>query len=154
MFETSLDAWYAWFGVAVASSAVFGVALGLPTAATPTVAPVADTVDEVASSSYEPEQTLSLDAQELKLDPQGISVRTAGGTVHRTFVYGPITPVTDGPLRAVLDGKAPETVFENKHTFLATLEHAHTRAATWRPAPETLTIRRVTWGETDATLVG
>ena len=154
MFETSLDAWYAWLGVATASVVVFGVALGLPTAAPPTAAPVADTIDEVATSPHEAQATVNIRAEEYRVDSHRISVRTEGGTSHATLAYGPVTPVDSDALQKALEGSSPETVYDSRDAFARAVDSAQTRNGDWQRAPERLTVRRVTWGDVDATLVG
>lgn len=154
MFEPSLDVWYAWLGVAVASSVAVGVVLGFPTATPPAAGPVADTVDDVATSPHDATQTVELPGRELKLDAHGLSLRNDGGTSHATFAYGPVTPVGNGSLEAVLRGETPEAVFADRTAFRTAVGRAQQRNATWRPIPDDLVIRRVTWGDFDATLVG
>jgi hypothetical protein len=56
-------------------------------------------------------------------------------------------------LRSVLDGKRPAAVFETESDFAAAIDRSQT-ALDWRPAPERLVVTRVSWGDTDATLVG
>ena len=154
MFELALDSWYAWLGVAAASVVVFGVALGLPSAAPPAAAPVADAVDEVATSPYEAQTTVDVRAAAYRLDSHRISLRTDGGRSHATFAYGPVTPAHSDALERVLDGGPPSTVFDSQGAFDRAVERAQDKEGEWRPAPETLTVRRVTWGDVDATLVG
>lgn len=154
MFELSLDAWHAWLGVAAASVVVFGVALGLPSAAPPAAAPAADTVDEVATSPYEAQATVELRADAYRVDSHRLSLRTDGGTSHATLAYGPVTPADDTALERVLDGASPSTVFASQTEFERAVDSAQARDGEWRSAPETLVIRRVTWGDVDATLVG
>ena len=154
MFEPSLDAWYAWFGVAVTSSVVLGIVLGIPTATPPAAGPVADAVDDVATSPYEATETVDVSAREIQLDAREVSLRTDGGTSHATFAYGPVTPVGNGSLQPVLRGEPPQTAFEEKSGFVRAVEQAQKRNATWQPAPEQLVVRRVQWGEFDATVVG
>jgi len=154
VFETSLDAWYAWLGVALASVAVYGVAMGLPAAAPPTPAPAADTIDSVASSQHGARERVDIEAEELRLDPHRISLRTDGGTAHARFAYGPVTPVADGPLAPLLAGQPPEEVFTNPSEFERALERAQERNSTWQPAPDELVVQRISWGGTDATVVG
>lgn len=154
MFEATLDAWYAWFGVATASVAVLGVALGLTTPAPPAAQPVTDTVDRVASSPHEAYATVSLDATEVRIGTHRIGLRTDGGTGDATVAYPPMTPATEGPLADVLRGEPPEAVFDDEAEFRRATERARDAPREWQPAPERLSVRRVSWGETDATLVG
>ncbi|MEF8813061.1 MAG: hypothetical protein V5A55_04505 [Halovenus sp.] len=153
MFETSLDAWYAWAGVALVSVACFGIVVGFPTTAPPTASAVADSVDRVVTSPNEPRTTVDVPAEEVRIDPHRVGLRTASGTVWQTFQYGPVTPVDDGQLARLLDGATPEATFESKAAFAAAVAGT-TEPGVWRPAPEHLVVRRVTWGEISATLVG
>lgn len=155
MEEGIVDAWYCWGGVALASLAVFGVVLGLPTGAGPDAAAVAETVDGVASSDHEARATRPLRATAIRLGPHRIALRSDAGTDHASFAYGPVTPaLTDPRLQQVLDGAAPERVFRSRRAFVAAVRDARTDTATWRAAPDRLTVRRVTWEGIDVTLVG
>jgi len=153
VFETSLDAWYAWAGVAAVAVACAGVVVGFPTTAPPTASAVADSVDSVTTSPYEPRTTVEVPAEEVRLEPNRIGLRTGSGTVWQTFEYGPVVPVGDGPLEGLLDGATPEETFENEASFAAAIEEA-TEPGVWRPAPEQFVVRRVSWGDINATLVG
>jgi len=153
VFETSLDAWYAWAGVAAVAVACFGVVAGFPATAPPTASAVADSVDSVTTSPYEPRTTVEVPAEEVRLDPHRVGLRTESGTVWQTFEYGPVVPVGDGRLEQLLDGAAPEATFESEAAFAAAVEEA-TEPGVWRPAPEQFVVRRVSWGDINATLVG
>lgn len=154
MLDAPIDTWYVWLGLGVVSVVVAGLALGLPTAAPPTATPLADAVDSVASSPHEARSTVAVSAAEIRLRPDSIAVRTDGGTAHARLTFGPVTPVADGELRRVLDGDPPEYVFDSERAFATAVSDAQNRTGTWRPAPDRLTIRRVRWGDVDATLVG
>lgn len=155
MFETSIDAWYAWLGVAAASLAAAGTVLALPAAAPPTTAPVADTVDRVATSPHDARATVAIEATEYRVTRHQIGLRTEGGRSHATFRYGPVTPVGDAsPIREVLEGRSPRAIFESSAAFARAVEHERQQLVDWQPAPDRLTVRHVTWGDVDATLVG
>jgi len=151
---TPADAWYSWVGLGVASVVVLGVVVGLPAAPPPDPAPVAGTVDAVASSPHQPSERIEVSAAEIRLDPYRIGLRGQGGSAHATIAYGPVTPVDGGPLAAVLAGTAPDAVFEDPEAFRDALEEARAGPRSWQPAPERLRVRRVTWEGVDATLVG
>jgi len=157
MFDTPVDAWYLWVGLAVASLAVLGTAL-LVAAGTPTgAARVADAIDEVAASPYLATETVALDGEALRLGPSRLALRTRAGIAHATLAYAPVTPVIGGRLGTVLRGRAVAAVFDSSAAFRRALVRARDRARDrggFRPAPTRLTVRRVSWGEVDATLVG
>lgn len=153
---TPADTWYVWLGLASVSLALFGTATGLPTAAPPDPAPAARTVDAAASTPYPSTAEHPLDATALRVDTAGIALRTDGGTVREPFAYGPVTPVppdaTD--LRALLTGARPARVFDTPAALAARAARARQRAPEWRPAPDQLVVRHVTWEGVDVTLVG
>jgi hypothetical protein len=151
---TPVDAWYSWVGLSVASIVVLGVAVGLPATAPPDPAPIAGTIDAVASSPNQPSERIEVTAAEIRLDRYRIGLRGQGGNAHATIAYGPVTPVDGGPLEAVLAGTAPDAVFEEPGAFADALQEARTASRSWQPAPERLRVRRVTWEGIDATLVG
>jgi hypothetical protein len=86
--------------------------------------------------------------------PHAITVRTDDGRAHASFAYGPVTPVRNGDLRPVLSGTPPSAVFPDADAFHAAIERAQHREPGWRERRARLTVRRVSWGEVDATLVG
>lgn len=154
MYEVSLDAWYAWLGVVAASFAVAGVVIGLPTAAPPDAVTLADTVDEIAASEHEAAATIPLEVTEYRVNPHRLSLRSDAGTTHATLAFGPVTPVGDNPLRAVLEGADPADVFRTEAAYRQAIEHAQADETDWQSAPEQLAVKRVVWGDVDATLVG
>ncbi len=154
MFDITLESWYVWLGVCVVSVAVAGTALAVPTAAPPTAAPVADAVDSVAASSEQAHTTVDVTADRMRLSRHAIALRTDGGTAHARLAFGPVTPAERGRLRRVLHGTPPERVFISKQRFVDALEAARSAEPRWREPSETLTVRRVTWGDVDATLLG
>lgn len=154
MFDAPLDAMSVWLGLGMVSVAVAGVALALPTAAPPSPGPVADTIDDAAASAGEARATIELSADRLKLTRRAVALRSDGGTARARFAFGPVTPVSGDQLRRVLHGAAPADVFASKRAFRAAVATARNARVRWRPAPERLTVRRVTWGAVDATLVG
>ncbi|WP_224269890.1 DUF7283 family protein [Haloprofundus salinisoli] len=155
MLDTPVDAWYTWLGLALAGVAMVGTALSFPTAAAPDAAGVADTVDAVAASEYATTAEHPLDAAAIRLGPHRVSLRSDGGTTHAAFAFGPVTPVQSGSrLESVLYGVAPEEAFDSRRAFTQALVEARTADPTWRTVERTLVVRRVEWGERDATLVG
>lgn len=156
MFDTPVDAWYTWLGVSLAGVVLLGVVSGLPTAAPPDAGRLAETVDRVAASDHEVGDRVAVAAAAVRVGTHRVGVRGPGGTAHATLVYGPVTPVSsdDRRLRAVLAGRPPAVVFEGRRAFERALRTARTGPSTWRSGPETVQVRRVVWGEVDATLVG
>lgn len=154
MFDTPLDVWYVWLALGAVSLAVAGAVLAVPTASPAATVPVADAVDRVAVSEYGAYEEVEVPAGEFRLGTRALAIRTDGGTAHARFEYGPVTPVRDGSLRRVLAGTPPQEVFADAEAFRDAVERARSRERSWREAPTTLRIRRVRWGEVDATLVG
>lgn len=155
MFDAPVDAWYVWLGLSVASTAVLGVAAALPTAPPPDAAAAAATVDGVASSPYAAFGEYPLDGVErVRITPAGLGLAGVGGRAHASFRYGPVTPVQDGRLSRVLDGADPRRVFGRPGALASAARTARERTLGWRPAPERLRARRVTWEGVDVTLVG
>jgi hypothetical protein len=155
MFDAPADTWYLYVGVAAASTLALGVALSLPATAPPDATRAAATVDNVASSPHAATGHAPLDADRIDLVPTGLALRNDGGTVHASFAYGPVTPVSDGGrLRRVLDGAPPSCIFTSATAFREAAATARNRTRNWRPAGDRLVVRRVTWEGVDVTLVG
>lgn len=155
MFDVPLDAWYVWIGLAIVSSAAFGVVTALPSAAPPDADGAARTVDGVAASEYEAvgKHPLS-NAETVRIGTDSISVRGAGGTEHASFGYGPVVPAIDGSkLHMILLGEPPSRMFASPDRFDRAIRHAQSAEPQWQ-GTERLTVRRVHWGGTDAVLVG
>ncbi|RNJ26989.1 DUF7283 family protein [Halosegnis longus] len=153
MFDTA-EGWYSWVGVSFAAAGLLAVALALPTAPPPDARAAATVVDGVADSDYAGRTTVDIDAARLRLTTRGLSLAADRGRSHARFDAGPIVPVHGGPLRAVLDGADPRRAFDGPGRFAAAVEQARARTPAWRPAPESLSARQLTWGETRVTLVG
>lgn len=155
MFDAPFEDWYVWLGVSVVSVAVLGVVLAFPTAAPPKAAAVADAVDRVSASPPGSTTTTPVRAEAIRIDRRRISLRGAGGTAHATVAFGPVTPASaDARLADVLGGELPTDAFDSPTAFADTVASARNRTAEWRPAPQTLRIRRVSWEEVDVVLVG
>ena len=155
MLDVPVESTYVWIGLAVVSASVFGLALRVPASPPPDATRAAQTVDGVASSPYEASGRHPLDADEIRLGRDRIGLRTDGGAAHAAFAFESVVPALGSDrLRVVLRGRPPRAVFEDRAAFAAALEAARTREPRWQPAPETLLVRRVTWGEVNATLVG
>jgi hypothetical protein len=154
MFDAPIDAYYVWAGLSAASVALVGLAVGLPTAPPPNAAAVADAVDAVAASPYPSTAEHPTDADALRVDPRRVAVRDDAGTTRATLAFGPVTPAGDGPLGRVLDGVPPADAFDSPDALEAAARRARKRGGTWLPTDDAVRIRKVTWGETDVTLVG
>lgn len=156
VFDAPIDGWYAWLGASLVAAGALGVAAGVPTAPPPDAAGAARTVDSVAASAYAGAETVPLArADEVRVTPHGVSLRGPDATAHADFAYGPVTPVRgDGPLAALLDGDAPDRLFDDATDLAATAHTARTGDPEWRTAPGRLRVRHVTWGGVDVTLVG
>jgi hypothetical protein len=155
MFGVPLDAWYVWIGLAIVSSAAFGVVTTLPSAAPPDAAGAARTVDGVATSEYAATGSHPLsNAETVRIGTDSISVRGAGGTDHAAFGYGPVVPAIEGSkLRMVLHGEPPSRMFASPARFERAIRRARLAEPRWRSA-ERLTVRRVQWEGVDGVLVG
>lgn len=159
MFDTAVESTYVWLGLTVVSAGIFGLALEVPTAPPPDATPVARTVDSVAASPHEATASQPLEARQIRLGSQRVGLRGPGGDAHASFAYGPVVPVLDtggdrDRLRTILRGVPPSRVFPRPGRFERVLERSQTHDPAWQPAPESLTVRRVSWGDVNATLVG
>lgn len=159
MFEVTADAWYVWVGVSIAAVAVFGVAAALPTAPPPDATEAAQLVDRVASSRYAVTGERSLDrSTAVRLTPRSVGLRGEAGRAHASFRYGPVTPVGDSePLGRLLEGTRAGKLFDDPSELRRAARAARTAGANepgWKPAPDTLCARHVTWRGVDVTLVG
>lgn len=156
MFEAPLDAWYVWVGLAVVSSAAFGVVSVFPTTPPPDAAGAAEIVDGVAASEYAAvgKHPLS-NAETVRVGTDSISIRGANGeTEHESFSYAPATPIVEDPkLRSVLLGEPPQRAFNTSAEFERFVKQAQRDDPQWQRTDQ-LVVRRVQWGETDVVLVG
>jgi hypothetical protein len=155
VFDAPVDGWYAWLGVAATSAVLLGTAVGVPTTPPPDAAGVADTVDRTAATEYGARAEHPLDATEVRVGTERIGLRTDAGTVHATFVYGPVTPVAgDEALAAVLAGARPGGRFGSPGEFRRAAARARARDGGWRRVDGPLVVRHVVWEGADVTLVG
>jgi hypothetical protein len=166
VFETHFDATYAWLGLAVVSVAAVGVAAAFPASPPPDADGVARTVDSVADGEYPATAEHGVAADRLRLAEGAVSLgddrqiaRAMLDAERITPVVRPgtgVTPaaVTDARLRRVLDGAPPDAAFDDPAAFAAAAERARAADATWTPAPERITVRRVHYGDVRVTLVG
>ncbi|ELZ38108.1 hypothetical protein C471_11006 [Halorubrum saccharovorum DSM 1137] len=164
MFETHLDATYAWLGLALVSVATVGVAAALPASPPPDASGVAHTIDSVADGEHPATAEHGLAADRIRLTNRSIALDSGSGSGSaRAALRAPqVTPVpterrgssgADG-LRRVLAGVPPTVAFDDPEAFAAAAERARGRDHEWRPAPDRLTVRRVHYGGVHVTLVG
>jgi len=156
MLGLPVESWYLWVGLAVVGAALVGIAVELPRTNPPDAAAVAATVDGVAASPYDAVGEHPVRADAVRLSARRVALRRDGTTARAEFSFGPVVPVPpgDGPLRRVLDGRSPDGTFDSRAAFETAIERARERDPSWRPAPDRLTVRRVSWRGVDATLVG
>lgn len=162
MFETHLDATYAWLGLAVVSVATVGVAATLPASPPPDATGVAHTIETVADGEYPATAEHGIAADRMRLTPRSISLGGDGGDARAPLHAPRVTPVPpsgrrgggEGRLRRVLDGVPPDAVFDDPDALAAAADRARSADSGWRPAPERLTVRRVHYGGVHVTLVG
>lgn len=153
MYDVPADAWYVWIGLSAVSVAVAGVALSLPSAPPPDAVAVADTVDAVAGSPYEPRETVAVSADAVTVDAHGVTLESDASSGHATFAYRPVVPVTDDALRPVLDGRHPGAVFADEDEFAESVRTARNGSVTIHDA-DRIAVRRIQWRGLDVTLVG
>lgn len=154
VFDAPLDTLYVWVGLGAVSLLVAGTVLSFPTASPAAAGSVADAVDTVAASEFGAREDVEVPAGDVRLGPHTLALRTDGGQAHARFEFGPVTPVRDGPLRAVLTGTPPREAFGTRSAFREAIDRAQYRDHGFRDGPRRLIARRVRWGEVSATLVG
>lgn len=154
MLEVPADAPAVWVGLALASAGLLGVVVLLPTAPAPDAAAAAAVVDAVAVADGPASADRRLVADDVRIRPRGIDLRTDAGTATAPFAFGPVTPVQSGTaLDRILRGEAPWNVFATHVAFGQAIEAATDRDPTWERASH-LVVRRVQWRDVTVTLVG
>src|SRR6056297_1783034 len=149
MFETHLDATYAWIGLAVVSVAAVGVAAAFPASPPPDADGVARTVDSVAAGEYPATAEHGIAAERIRLTNGSVSLGDERGSARARLDAPRITPVvrperdatTDGRLRRVLHGVPPDAAFDDPASFAAAAERARATGGDWVSAPERITVR-------------
>lgn len=152
MLDVPADVPAIWAGLALAGTVLLAAAGALPTTAPPDAAAAANAVDTVAGGDATRAHR-RVGARAARISPRQISLRNGAGSASATFAFGPVTPVSGGPLEAVLAGTPPAAVFSTKEAFRQAVVTARSREPTWEPA-DRLVVRRVEWNEFEATLVG
>lgn len=154
MFDAPMDGLLAWVGLAVCSLAVAGIALSLPATSPPAATTVAAQVDEVATSEHRVASTVSLRADAWRIRGSQLSLRRDGSTAHARLVTDGVVAAETDDLDALLSGQDPARVYADRAAFERAIDRTRSDTGDWRPVPDRLQIRRVTWGDVDATLVG
>ncbi|GAA0282835.1 DUF7283 family protein [Halobacterium noricense] len=155
MFDTLADVPPLLVALSLVSTTLLGVALAAKPTTQPRAAPLASTVDTVASADHASSETRAIDADTIRLTRHAIEVRDGGDTSRETYAYGPVAPVRrDTVLWRVLHGTLPDDVFDDERAFERAVADARDRDAAWRRDRQQLTVRRVTWRGVDVTLAG
>ncbi len=159
-FEAPADAWYVWLGVSIASVAIGGVVLGLPTGPPPDANGTANAIDRTAGSPYEAATTQPIAADEVKFGPKTIAMRNEHGVAHASIAHGELVVVTgDERLENLTYGTRYQDEFEYERNrgadraaeaFADHVEDAHrTTAHTWREPRSELVVRKVPITDSD-----
>jgi len=155
MFDTLADVPPLLVALSLASATLLGVALAAKPDVQSRAAPLADTVDAVASADHESAESRDLAVDEVRITPHAIEVRDGADTSRAAYAYGPVVPVRrDTVLWRVLHGASPADTFDDERAFERAVATARDRDAAWRRDRQQLTVRRVTWRGVDVTLVG
>jgi len=157
-FETPVDAWYVWVGVATVGIAIAGVAIQLPSQPSPDATKAVNTIDSVASSPQHAHASYEHDAEAVKFDTKRVSLRNDGGTDHASIAFGSMTPLTAidndekrEALDRILSGQLPSNVLD-EYPFdeRALLDVAasgraqlDTEGGDWRPADGVFRVRKI-----------
>jgi uncharacterized cupredoxin-like copper-binding protein len=157
-FETPVDAWYVWVGVATVSVVFAGLAVQLPIQPPPDATEAVNTIDRVASSTHHADATYDHDAERVKIDTTRVSLRNDGGTTHASIAFGSMTPLAaiddeqkQEALDRILSGQQPSEVLEDysfdERALVAAALDARARRTTeqskWRPASGVLRVRKI-----------
>jgi hypothetical protein len=161
--EAPADAWYVWFGVVLVTVAFAGVALSLPTQPAPDATEAANTIDEVAASSFNASDVYDHEATEVRVGVRTILLRNGGGTSQASIAFGSMTPVREHPdnpepgLNITRYGYDPADEFTTPEQMAqwaaTTREAARGSGSEWRKSTGELRVRRIHWGGKDVTFV-
>lgn len=167
--EAIADAWYVWVAVAVVSTTVGGVVLGLPTEPPPDAGGPANAADRVAVSEYGTAVTREHRAEHARIGTRQISLQNDAGMDHASVSFRPLTPVSaaNGELKRALDSLlagadpgvvAAETRFESERRLREALADLRRRidreGAVWHRIDGPLRIRSVRIGGEVVVLFG
>ncbi|PSQ45968.1 hypothetical protein BRD17_00425 [Halobacteriales archaeon SW_7_68_16] len=153
VFDLPADLPVLWIALSAVSLSALGLAVDLPTTRAPDPTPAVETVDAIAAGSHPGTAEHPIAADAVRVGPRALALRSSDRVTRSTYVFGPVTPATDGPLRAVLRGASPATRFDGPTDLRAAARAARDRSPTWRRTDRVL-IRRLQWEGVDVTLVG
>lgn len=154
MPEVLADVPTVWFGLTLASTLFLAAAVQVPTAAPGPADAVAATIDRVAAAPYDSTAVHPVTAEAVRVSHYRIAVRTDAGVTHATLRYGPVTPVRSGTRLARVAHGAPVTaVFPDPTSFQKAVQAARSSDPGWYSGIDELTIRHLSWGATNVTLV-
>lgn len=161
--ETPADGWYVYFGVALVSVAVGGIALGMPSAAPPDANAAVNTVDQVTGSTHNATGTYEHDADEVRIGGKQLAMRNEGGTTRASLAFGTMVWVRyEGVPNAtaftdILYGDDVTDHYAGRTDFLTAVDRAREDLKSdrpqWRHAEGELRARTIVWGDTRVTLV-
>lgn len=140
--EAPADAWYVWIAVSLASLAIAGVVLGLPTGPPPDANGVTNAIERTNGDPDETAVSVGHEADEIRIDEQTVSLRNEHGISHSSVSYGSIVHVTGSPKLENLTAGVPfETEYADEiadpdtdavETFEADLDSAaEKRSGVW-----------------------
>lgn len=157
--EAPADGWVVFFGVALVSIGMTGVALSIPTAPPPDANAAANTIDRVAGSTYGGSATNSHQAEAVWVGPKRFGLKNEkGGKSYGSIAFGTMTPVYASPndrlfnkLSAIVHGTPWQEEFSSEAAFVSAVETVQNRASAhtneWRPANGTLRVRTIVLGD-------
>ncbi len=155
MFDTLADVPPLLVALSLVSTTLLGVAIAAKPTPQARAAPLASTVDTVASADYASAGTRAIDYDAIRLTRHAVEVRDSAGTSREPSAYGPVGPGRrDTVLWRVLHGTPPDDAFGDERVFERAVADARDHDAAWRRDRQQLTVRRVTWRGVDVTLVG
>ncbi|WP_353635169.1 hypothetical protein ABSL23_07065 [Halobacterium sp. NMX12-1] len=155
MFDTLADVPPLLVALSLVSTTLLGVALAVKPTAQARAAPLASTVDAVASADHAGVESRTIHADAIRLTRHAIEVREGSDASREPYAYGPVVPVRrDTVLWRVLHGTPPDDAFDDERALERAVADASDRDVTWRRDRQQLTVRRVTWRGVDVTLVG
>lgn len=160
------EEWYIYVGLAMVSFAMVALVMGFPTTPPPDANAAANTIDEIAGSTYNASGSYEHDANFFWVDGRRLTMKNEGGTARATLRFGVATPVQGYPrLEALLHGESPTELFDRDNDgdpahpdeleTLAELarDSVDSNDPDWVAADETLHVRTLNWGDVRVVLV-